>query len=293
MSVPISPGATSRGILLMMAAIALFTLMDALAKDLVARYPAPQIVWARFAGMLLLVLLYLRGRVPPLLRTRHPGWHAARAVTQLGATASFFVALGHIGLAEATALADINPVLITLGAAIFLGEKLGPRRIFGVLAAMAGALIILRPGFGVFTPWALLPLFGACCYAANALITRWIGPQESLWTAMLYASLIGTALAALALPAVWTPIAAADLPRFAAVGVLGMAAQLCIIRSFTLTEASVVAPFSYLGIIMATGWGYLFFGEVPDGPTILGALVIVLAGLYVWHRETRAARVTE
>lgn len=293
MSVPISPGATSRGILLMMAAIALFTLMDALAKDLVARYPAPQIVWARFAGMLLLVLLYLRGRVPPLLRTRHPGWHAARAVTQLGATASFFVALGHIGLAEATALADINPVLITLGAAIFLGEKLGPRRIFGVLAAMAGALIILRPGFGVFTPWALLPLFGACCYAANALITRWIGPQESLWTAMLYASLIGTALAALALPAVWTPIAAADLPRFAAVGALGMAAQLCIIRSFTLTEASVVAPFSYLGIIMATGWGYLFFGEVPDGPTILGALVIVLAGLYVWHRETRAARVTE
>lgn len=287
------PGATSRGILLMMAAIALFTLMDALAKDLVARYPAPQIVWARFAGMLLLVLLYLRSRVPPLLRTRHPGWHAARAVTQLGATASFFVALGHIGLAEATALADINPVLITMGAAIFLGERLGPRRIFGVLAAMAGALIILRPGFGVFTPWALLPLFGACCYAANALITRWIGPQESLWTAMLYASLIGTALAALALPAVWTPIAAADLPRFAAVGVLGMAAQLCIIRSFTLAEASVVAPFSYLGIIMATGWGYLFFGEVPDGPTILGALVIVLAGLYVWHRETRAARVTE
>lgn len=293
MSVPISPGATSRGILLMMAAIALFTLMDALAKDLVARYPAPQIVWARFAGMLLLVLLYLRGRVPPLLRTRHPGWHAARAVTQLGATASFFVALGHIGLAEATALADINPVLITLGAAVFLGEKLGPRRIFGVLAAMAGALIILRPGFGVFTPWALLPLFGACCYAANALITRWIGPQESLWTAMLYASLIGTALAALALPAVWTPIAAGDLPRFAAVGALGMAAQLCIIRSFTLTEASVVAPFSYLGIIMATGWGFLFFGEVPDGPTILGALVIVMAGLYVWHRETRAARVTE
>jgi drug/metabolite transporter (DMT)-like permease len=286
------PGATGRGILLMILAVALFTLMDALAKGLVARYPAPQIVWARFAGMLLIVLVILRGRIPTLLRTRHPGLHFLRAVSQFGATTSFFLALGHIGLAEATALSDVSPVLITLGAALFLGERLGPRRILGVAAALAGALIILRPGFGVFTPWALLPLFGACCYAANALITRWTGPRESVWTPMLYGAIFGTLLASLPLPALWVPLAAADLPLFAAVGVLGTAAQLCLIRSFTLAEASVVAPFSYLGIVMAAAWGLLFFGEWPDAFDALGALVIVLAGLYVWHRESLAARET-
>lgn len=284
------PGATGRGILLMILAIVLFTLMDALAKGLVARYPAPQVVWARFAGMLVIVVLLLRARLPALLRTRYPGLHVARTLTQIGATTAFFVAIQHIGLAEATALSDINPILITLGAALFLGERLGPRRILGVVAAMAGALIIIRPGLGVFTPWAVLPLFGACCYAASALITRWVGPQESLWTAMLWTSLLATAITALPLAAVWEPVAPADLWRFAGVGALGTAAQLCLIRSFTLAEASVVAPFTYLGIVAATLWGYLFFGEVPDAATLAGALVIVLAGLYVWHRETVAAR---
>lgn len=286
------PGATGRGILLMILAILLFTLMDALAKGLVARYPAPQIVWARFAGMLLIVLVLLRGRAAAFLRTRHPGLHALRALSQFGATTAFFLSLGHIGLAEATALSDVSPVLITLGAALFLGERLGPRRILGVAAALAGALIILRPGMGVFTPWALLPLFGACCYAANALITRWVGPRESLWTPMLLGAILGTVLASLPLPAVWTPIAPPDLWLFAAVGALGTGAQLCLIRSFTLAEASVVAPFSYLGIVMAAVWGLVFFGEWPDALDALGALVIVLAGLYVWHRETLAARET-
>lgn len=284
------PGATGRGILLMILAIVLFTLMDALAKDLVARYPAAQVVWVRFAGMLVVVVVILRHRIPAFLRTRYPRLHVARTLTQIGATTTFFVAIQHIGLAEATALADINPILITLGAAIFLGERLGPRRILGVLAAMAGALIIIRPGLGVFTPWALLPLVGACCYAASALITRWVGPQESLWTAMLWASLLGAGLTALPLPWVWVPVAGADLWRLAGVGLLGTAAQLCLIRSFTLAEASVVAPFTYLGIVMATVWGFVFFGELPDGFTVLGALVIVLAGLYVWHRETQASR---
>jgi len=280
----------TRGILLMIAAILLFTAMDATAKGLIQRYPAPQVIWVRFAGQLLIVLLILRRHFALVLRTRFPVLHFWRSASQFGATTFFFLSLPHIGLAEATAIADINPVLITLGAALFLGEKLGPRRLAGVVVALIGAMIVIRPGAGVFTWWALLPLLCAVSYATSALLTRKIGAQESVWASMVYAALFGTLVAGAALPLVWQPVATADLWLFGLVASLGSAAQLCIIRSFSITEASVVAPFAYLGIVFATGWGILLFDQWPDRWTLIGALVIVGAGLYVWHRETRALR---
>ncbi|WP_309664827.1 DMT family transporter [Tabrizicola sp.] len=286
----IFPSPVSRGIALMILAILLFTAMDATAKGLIQRYPAPQVIWVRFAGQLLIVLLILRGRTGPMLRSRFPGFHLARSAFQFGATGLFFLSLAHMGLAEATALTDINPVLITLGAALFLGEKLGVRRLAGVFVALVGALIIIRPGAGVLSLWALLPLGAAICYTGNALITRHIGAQESAWTSMLYASIFGTIAGAVALPFVWVPVALPDLAIFCLVGALGTGAQLCIIRSFSIAEASVVAPFAYLGIVFATGWGIVLYDQWPDRWTVVGALVIVTAGLYVWHRETRAAR---
>ncbi|MGL5008703.1 MAG: DMT family transporter [Paracoccaceae bacterium] len=280
----------NRGILLMMLAIFLFTAMDATAKHLIATYPAPLVIWARFAGMFVLVLLILNRRVLVTARTRYPVLHFWRSASQFGATGLFFLSLGYIGLAEATAIVDINPVLVTLGAAIFLGEKFGPRRAAGVVAALIGALIIIRPGSDVFSPAALLPLGAAVCYSANVLLTRFLGQQESAWTAMLYASAFGTIAGALALPWVWVPVAAGDLGWFVLVAMLGTGAQLCIIRAFSITEAAILAPFGYLGLIFAAIWGIVLFRQYPDGWTILGALVIAGAGIYVWHRETRAAR---
>ncbi len=278
--------ANRKGILLMLLGILLFTTMDALAKGLIARYPTPQVIWARFAGQALLVALILGRRLGPVLRTRYPLIHLARSGFQLAATALFFASLGSLGLAEATALTDINPILITLGAALFLGERLGPRRIIGVLVAMVGALIIIRPGAGIFTPAALLPLGSALSYAANALLTRFVGQKEGPWTSLLLSALFGTLVMALVMPFVWQPVIPADIPLFVTLGALGAAAQLCVIRSFSMAEASAVAPFAYVGIVFATFWGILFYAEYPDTYTIIGALVIVGAGLYVWHRET-------
>lgn len=281
---------TARGILLMIAAILLFTTMDAVAKGLIQRYPAPQVIWVRFAGQLLIVLLLLRHHIGPVLRTRFPVLHFWRSASQFGATTFFFLSLPHIGLAEATAIADLNPVLITLGAALFLGEKLGPRRVAGVAVALIGALIVIRPGAGVFSWWALLPLLCALSYATSALLTRKIGAQESVWASMVYAALFGTIVAGMALPFVWQTVPTEDLWRFGLIACLGTAAQLCIIRSFSIAEASVVAPFAYLGIVFATGWGIVLYDQWPDRWTVIGALVIVGAGLYVWHRETKVPR---
>jgi drug/metabolite transporter (DMT)-like permease len=153
---------TARGILLMIAAILLFTAMDATAKGLIQRYPAPQVIWVRFAGQLLIVLLILRHHLGPVLRTRFPALHFWRSASQFGATTFFFLSLPHIGLAEATAIADLNPVLITLGAALFLGERLGPRRVAGVVVALAGALIVIRPGPGSLRGGRFCRFFARC-----------------------------------------------------------------------------------------------------------------------------------
>lgn len=275
----------------MLLGIVLFTAMDALAKGLIARYPTPQVIWARFAGQALIVAILLGPRkIIPTLNSNFPRLHILRSAFQLGATALFFASLGYIGLAEATALTDINPILITLGAAVFLGERLGPRRILGVVVAMIGALIVVRPGIGVFSPAALLPLGCAVCYAGASLLTRKLGQHEGPWTSLLHAALFGSVITGLAMPFVWQPIDSADVMLFGALGVLGTAAQLCVIRSFSMAEASAVAPFAYIGIVFAAIWGIVLYDEYPDKFTVLGALVIVAAGLYVWHRETNARR---
>ncbi|MBL9053802.1 MAG: DMT family transporter [Tabrizicola sp.] len=281
----------SRGIALMLLAVLCFATMDALAKGLVARYPAPQVVWVRYFGQLVIVLVLLNRHALAALRTDYPWQHLARSAFQFGATALFFLSLTRLGLAEATALADISPVLITVAAAIFLGEKLGPRRLAGVVAAMIGALIIIRPGSGIFSPWALLPIGAALSYAGNAVLTRHLGMKEPVWTSLLHASIFGTVVSSLALPVVWEPVTGPDLWLFVVVGVLGTTAQLFLIRSFSTTEAAVVAPFTYLGIVVATFWGIVLYGQWPDRWTVIGALVIAGAGLYVWHRENRATRV--
>lgn len=280
----------TRGVALMILAILFFTAMDATAKGLIERYPAPQVIWVRFAGQLALVLIILGPRLGPVLRTRFPVLHFWRSASQFGATTFFFLSLPHIGLAEATAIADINPVLITLGAALFLGERLGPRRIAGVIVALIGALIVIRPGAGVFSWAAILPLFCALSYATSALLTRRIGAQESVWASMVYAALFGTIVAGGTLPFVWEPIAAGDQPKQPQIACLGTVAQLCIIRSFSITEAGIVAPFAYLGIVFAAFWGAMLYDQWPDRWTVIGALVIVGAGLYVWHRENQASR---
>ncbi len=181
-------------------------------------------------------------------------------------------------------------MLITAAAAIFLGERIGPRRVAGVLVAFLGALIIIRPGSAVFTPAALLPLGGAACYAGYAIITRRVGAGENLWTSLFTSTLLGTIATTLVLPFVWHPIALGDLPTYALIGSFGALAQLFLIRAFTLAEASVIAPFGQSDILFATLFGYLLFGDLPDALTCLGALVIAAAGLYVWHREARTNR---
>ncbi len=272
----------------MLAAVFLFTVMDALAKRLTLEIGLIPTLWTRYAGQAILVLLIVSPRLFQVAKSRYPKLQVLRSVVLMTATCLFFLSISKIGLAEATAIMDVNPVLITLGAFLFLGEKIGPRRIIGILVSLVGALIIIRPGTEVFTIYAVLPLVAAVCYSTYNLTTRYVGDRESPWTSLLYSALFGAIVLSCIVPFYWQPVNLSTAFLMALLGVCGMTSQLMLIRALALGEASLLAPFAYVGLIYATLWGFLFFDEFPDQWSILGGIIIALSGFYVWYRDTFA-----
>jgi len=275
-----------RAILLMISAIACFAMMDAMAKMLSTQVHSIQTIWARYISQAVLVFFIVLPKIRILGRTKYPKLQLARSVFLMLATSCFFFSISKIGLAEATAIMDVNPVLITLGAALFLGEKIGPRRIFGIIVSLIGALIIIRPGMGVFSVYAVLPLLAAVFYSGYNLFTRFVGKNESPWTSLFYSALFGAVFLSAVVPMFWQPMSYAAWGLVLAIGICAAFAQWMLITSLALGEASMLAPFAYTGLISATLWGALFFDEYPDGYTIIGATLIVVSGVYVWYRET-------
>jgi len=281
---------TAQGICFMLMAVFLLSVMDVMAKVASERTHPIVAAWARFLGQTLIVAAVLSPKMPGVLRSHYPRLQFLRAAFLMTANTCFFFAITQVGLANATAVMNTNPVLITLGAALFLGERLGLRRALGICAALIGAFMIIRPGADVFTPAALLPLGSAVCVAGYSLATRFVGRSESTWTSLIYTASIGAVVMSLAVPWFWVRPDGVVWLLLAALPLLASAGHLCLIRSFTVAEASAVAPFSYALLLFALFWGAVLFDEPLDGWTISGSIVIVAAGIYVWHRETRAAR---
>ncbi|WP_375172755.1 DMT family transporter [Pseudooceanicola sp.] len=279
----------NRAILLMIGAIFCFTTMDALAKAVSLREGPLMALWARYTGQMIFVLILVAPRLRTVAKTKFPGFQFLRSLFLFCATATFFTGLTYLGLAETTAIMNINPVLITLGAAIFLGEALGPRRVIAIAEALAGALIIIRPGSGVFSWPAIFPLVAAVFYSSYSLATRHIGNREDPWTSLLYAALLGSFVTSGMVLWNWQTPDAVTLILMACLAMIGTIGQLLFIKAFSAGEAAMLAPFAYSSLIFATFWGVTVFGELPDFWTAVGAVVVVGAGLYVWHRETRAA----
>jgi drug/metabolite transporter (DMT)-like permease len=183
------------------------------------------------------------------------------------------------------AVFEIAPLWITVLAFFVLKERVGPRRWTGVAIGFVGAMIIIRPGGEVFQPAAFLPMIGAACFAGYAIATRFLGEDEGPWTPFLYTALFGAVAASLVVPFFWTTPDLADGVVMTTFGIIGGAGHLCMILALRHAAASTVAPFHYVGLVYATFWGFVLFDEVPDRWTMLGAAVIVAAGLYVWWRE--------
>ena len=281
--------ATSLPILLMIGAVFCFASMDATAKYLMKEIGPAQTIWARYTVQAVIVTVLILPKINVYGRTNYPKLQFLRSVALMMATTLFFFAFSRLGLAEASAIFNISPVLITLGAFLFLREQIGPRRVIGILVSLLGALIIIRPGSGVFTIYAILPLGAAIFYSIYSLATRFVGTDESPWTSLFYSAIFGAICYSIYIVFHWNPMSNNALLLTIIIGLFGTAGHICLIRALTLGEASLLAPFIYTNLLFTTIWGVVLFGNFPDFWTIVGALIIIAAGIYVWARD-RAVR---
>ena len=272
-------------ILLMIGAIFCFASMDATAKYLMKEIGPAQTIWARYTVQAILVTVLILQKINIYGKTKYPKLQFLRSVALMMATTLFFFAFSKLGLAEASAIFNISPVLITLGAFLFLREQIGPRRVIGIVVSLLGALIIIRPGSGVFTVYALLPLGAAIFYSTYSLATRFVGTNESPWTSLFYSAIFGAICYSIYIVFHWNPMSSNALLLTIIIGLFGTAGHMCLIKALTLGEASLVAPFIYTNLLFTTIWGLVLFGNFPDFWTIAGALIIVAAGVYVWARD--------
>ena len=281
--------ATSLPILLMIGAVFCFASMDATAKYLMKEIGPAQTIWARYTVQALIVTVLILPKMNVYGRTNYPKLQFLRSVALMMATTLFFFAFSRLGLAEASAIFNISPVLITLGAFLFLREQIGPRRLIGIIVSLLGALIIIRPGTGVFSIYALLPLGAAIFYSTYSLATRFVGTDESPWTSLFYSAIFGALCYSIYIAFYWNPMSNNAILLTIIIGLFGTAGHICLIRALSIGEASLVAPFIYTNLLFTTTWGFVLFGNLPDFWTIVGALIIVAAGIYVWARD-RAVR---
>ena len=281
--------ATRHGMLLMLLAVALLPIMDAIAKDLGERYPVMQVTWGRYVFTLACILPQLLWRYRGLLLDiPQPGLQLVRGLAQVSATFLFFLTLTFLPLADTVALAFMYPLIVTALAPFVLGETVGWRRYAAVVLGFIGALVIIRPGLAVFQPASVFGLGIGLAFAVYILLTRKLRGRTPPIVALGWVAAIGVVTTSLVVPFVFVPMAWADWLGLLLIGLLGAMAHQCIIRAFEMAPASVLSPLGYAEILMAVLIGYLWFGDFPDGFTWAGILIIAGAGLYVGWRERRA-----
>ena len=265
------------------------SVMDAVIKELSGTFGGMQLVFFRSSfGLIPVVFMVMMAGGFSILVTRRPLLQAVRSILATVTTFLFFTSLRYLPLGEAVALAFAAPIFLTVLAGPVLGEMVGPRRWIAVLVGFVGVLTILRPGSETFSPYALLPLSAAVAFSLTMLLGRKLALTDNSTSIVFYTSLGGVLASGVMIPMDWTPPTMDHLPWLVLIGLLGGFGQMLIIQAFRHAEASMLAPFEYSSIIWAILFGYLFWSEVPDDLTLVGAAIVVGAGVYIAQRESRA-----
>jgi len=275
---------------LMIAAVGVFALLDATGKYLSQSYPVPGIVWARYAVNLGLLLGWFvaRGKLRRM-RTARLGVQALRGLMLGSATLLYLTALSQMPMADAAAIGFVMPLVAAVLAVPMLNERLDGPRLLAVLAGLGGALVIVRPGFSVFTLYALLPLGMAVCNALYQILTRKLAGVEHPLTSLFWGALIGTLLYTPFLPSSGSlPETGLDWVLFGLMGVFGLVGHLLLIRAYDYANASLLVPMHYTQLVWVILLGYLVFDDFPDGWSLAGMTIIVISGLYLVNRQRLA-----
>ncbi|CAH0157932.1 DMT family transporter [Roseomonas sp. CECT 9278] len=277
------------GIFFMCVATTAFPIMNGIVQVLSRTYPSEQIIWARTAGHLAVVLLLVVPRYGiEVLATKRPAAQISRSLLLLGSTTLFFFAVKDVPLAKAASISFMAPFFVTLLAVPMLGERIDAKRLGAVIVGFCGVLVVIRPGSEVFQPAALLIVGSAFCYAVYQVFTRKVAGIDRPETSVMYSALIGTVVMSFVAPFVWImPHSMTDLLLHLALGLLGAGGHWCVAKAMTYGQASVISPFQYWQMIGSVLVGYVVSGLFPDATTWVGAGIIVACGVTLAVAESR------
>lgn len=276
-----------RAALIMLFAVGCFSLMDTGLKILSPHYPAMQVASLRGFATLPIALAWvaIQGGFGQLLRVRFK-LHLLRGVLGIASLAMFTYGLRDLPLSEAYSIFFVAPLLITVFAALVLGERIGRQRWLAIVVGFAGVLIVLRPtGGGAFTLAGLALLGTAVTYAATAITVRVLGRSDSTPSMVFWLmAMVAVGAGALALPR-WQPIQSAHWPAIAGVGIAGSLAQWAVTEAFRRGQASFIAPLEYTALVWGIALDWTLWRTLPAPITFLGAAVIIVSGVYLIRGE--------
>ncbi len=275
-----------RGILLMIAAIAVQSCSEAVAKLMTASLPPIQVTWMRYAVFAaIMVAAALLAGPATALRSRLPGLQVLRGAAAVGAAVFFITSLSVLPMAEVTAISFVSPLVVTILAIPILGEVIGLRRWTAIAIGLIGVTMVLRPGATGFSIYMVFPLAAASSWAFALVVTRLMSVSDSPLVSMTYAGLVGFALTSVLVPLVWVKPDIVSVGLGLATGLFGTAAQYLTVQALHHDRASVLAPIFYTSLVWSILFGYLLFGNLPDAWTYAGAATIIVSGLYTLGRQ--------
>ncbi|MGJ8603207.1 MAG: DMT family transporter [Marivita sp.] len=276
------------GIWIMVATTFVFAMQDGLSQHLASEYNVLMVVMIRywfFAAFVMFVASRRAGGLRAAAATTQPWLQGFRGLLLAAEICVMVLGFTYLGLVESHAIFACYPLLIAALSGPILGEQVGWRRWTAIGVGFIGILIILQPGFGVFTPLAIIPAVSALMFALYGLLTRYAARKDSAATSFFWTGTVGAVFMTTIGIWFWEPMTARDWALMATLCVTGAFGHYLLIKCYDMAEASAVQPFAYLQLPFAASIGLLIFGEAIRPNVVFGASLIVGAGLFTLWRQ--------
>ena len=287
-----SAGNLRLGIILMVFTTLIFALQDGISRYLAGEYNVLMVVMIRywfFASFVLVVAYRKAGGIRKAAATSQPLLQILRGLVLIVEICVMVAAFTILGLVESHAVFTSFPLLVAALSGPLLGEKVGWRRWVAIAIGFVGVLVILKPGFGVFSPAAIIPLISAFLFAVYALLTRYAARKDDANTSFFWTGTVGAAAITLVGVWFWEPMSSSDWLWMGALCITGVLGHFTLIKCYEVAEASAVQPFAYLQLVFASFLGIFVFGEVLKLNVLVGAIIVVSAGLFTLFRQKQQA----
>ena len=280
------------GILLMIITTIVFASQDGLSKYLATEYNVYMVVMIRywfFAAFVISMSSRRTGGIKLVAKTKSPILQIFRSLILVAEMCITILAFTLLGLAETHAIFASYPLIIAMLSGPILGEYVGWPRWLAICVGFIGILIILNPGNGIFSPYALVPLAGAILFAIYGLLTRYVGQYDDSSTSFYWTGVVGSIAMTVIGLNFWDPVSRSDWSVMLLLSASGVVGHYLLIKCYEVAEASAIQPFAYLQLIWASMIGIIIFGEQITTNVLIGACIIVGAGLFTLWRERKVS----